>query len=122
MLSPRFRRSRAGSSMVEFAIGSSLLMAAFTGTFQFGYTFYRYNTLENAVNAGARYASLIPFTADTSLNCNASNSYSNAVKNTVVYGAPTGGTSPVLPNLSTSQVTVTPICTNGVPTAVSVRI
>ena len=44
--------------MVEFALGSSLLVAAFTGTFQFGYTFYVYNNIETAVNNGAKYAAL----------------------------------------------------------------
>ena len=47
--------------MIEFAIGSGVLLAAFSGTFQFGYTFLQYNNLENAVARGARYASLVPY-------------------------------------------------------------
>ena len=42
--------SRAGSSMVEFALGSGVLVAAFTFTFQYGFIFYQYNALFNAVN------------------------------------------------------------------------
>src|SRR2546425_12392454 len=122
MISTKRRRGCCGSSMIEFAIGSTILVAAFTGTFQFGYIFYRYNTLENAVNAGANYASLKPFDNDVSTTCATSSAYSTAVKNMVVYGQPTTGTSPVLPGLQTSQVTVTPGCNLGVPTSVSVTI
>jgi Flp pilus assembly protein TadG len=35
----RLLRNRDGNVFVEFAIGSGVLIAAFTGTFQFGYTF-----------------------------------------------------------------------------------
>ena len=35
----RLARNRSGSIMIEFALGSGVLLAAFTGTFQFGYTF-----------------------------------------------------------------------------------
>ena len=31
--------------MLEFAIGSGVLLAAFTATFQFGFTFLQYNNL-----------------------------------------------------------------------------
>jgi Flp pilus assembly protein TadG len=51
-------RSQAGNAMLEFAIGAGVMVAIFTGTFQFGYNFYRYNTLATAVSNGARYASL----------------------------------------------------------------
>jgi Flp pilus assembly protein TadG len=50
-------RDRAGNILVEFALGSGILVMAFVGTFQFGYTFLQYNNLENAVARGARYAS-----------------------------------------------------------------
>ena len=58
-------KRRAGNIMLEFAIGSSLLVAAFAGTFQFGYTFYAYNKLATAVNDGARYAALRPYNSTT---------------------------------------------------------
>ena len=32
--------------LIEFAVGSGVLIAAFAGIFQFGYQFYRYNTLD----------------------------------------------------------------------------
>jgi hypothetical protein len=44
------------------------------------------------------------------------------VKNIVVYGDPGGTTSPVAPGLARSNVNLTPICTSGVPTAMTVSL
>jgi Flp pilus assembly protein TadG len=97
--------SRAGSAMVEFALGSGILVTVFTSAFQYGYIFYQYNGLENAVANGAHYAALRPYSAQCST---LPSDYSDAVKNMVVYGDPTGtNTTPVLKNLATSNVTVT---------------
>ena len=99
------RRRQAGNAMMELAIGVSILSAAFTGTFQFGYTFYRYDNLQTAVNNGAHYAALLAW---TSTDGTMPTAYSTAVKNMVVYGDPTGATTtPVLPGLATTNVTVT---------------
>ena len=97
--------SRAGSAMVEFALGSGILVTVFTSAFQYGYIFYQYNSLENAVANGAHYASLRPYNAQCSSPSDTT--YSDAVKNMVVYGDPTGtNTTPVVKNLATSNVTV----------------
>lgn len=105
---------------MEFAIGAGVLASVFIGTFQFGYTCYQYNALVNAVNAGARYASVRPYDSTTTTP---STAYSTAVKNMVVYGSPSGGTTPVLRNLSTSNVP-DPVITfsNSVPATVKVSI
>lgn len=105
--------------MLEFAIGSGVLVSIFTGTFQFGYTFYQYNLLLNAVNDGARYAALRPYDSTTSTP---STAFSNAVKNMVVYGNPTGGSAPVVPNLATSNVNITVGFLNSVPRTMAVSI
>ena len=110
---------RAGNAMLEFAIGSGVLTAVFVGTFQFGHTFYRYNVLANAVNDGARYASLRPYDSTTTTP---SNSFKSAVQNMVVYGDPGGGSTPVAPGLKTSNVNLNVTFTNGVPTAMTVSI
>src|SRR5690242_8477505 len=94
-------RNRKGSVMVEFAIGAGVLLSAFTGTFQFGYTFLQYNNLENAVARAARYASLVPY---DSASTTPSTAFRTAVQNMVLYGTPTAGSTPVLPNLATSNV------------------
>jgi Flp pilus assembly protein TadG len=115
--------------MIEFAIGSGILVVAFTGTFQFGYTFLQYNNLKNAVARGARYASLVPYDSATDTPAT---DFQTAVQNVVLYGSPTAGTTPVLPGLSASNVKVsvcgiTTSCSGyavalGVPQVVSVSI
>ena len=112
-------RDRAGNIMVEFALGSGILVMAFVGTFQFGYTFLQYNNLENVVARGARYASLIPYDSTTTAP---SAAFSSAVKNMVLYGSSAAGTSPALPGLATTNVNLTVTFTNGVPSAMTVSI
>lgn len=104
---------------VELALGSAVIMATFTGTFEFGYTFYQYNALATAVNDGARFASLLPYDSDTATM---SSTYSDAIKNMVVYGNPTGGTSALVPGLTTAHVTVSVTFANSAPSKVTVGI
>jgi Flp pilus assembly protein TadG len=111
--------ARAGNIMIEFALGSGILVMAFVGTFQFGYTFLQYNNLENVVTRGARYASLIPYDSTTTAP---SAAFSSAVKNMVLYGSSTAGTSPALPGLTTTNVNLTVTFANGVPSAMTVSI
>ena len=100
----RHLRKRDGNIMVEFAIGSGILVAVFTGTFRFGYTFLQYNNLENAVARGARYASLVPY---DSPDATPSTAFRTAVQNMVLYGSTTAGTTPVLPGLTAANVNLT---------------
>ncbi len=112
--------------MIEFALGSSVMLAAFCGTLQYGYSFYRYNSLATAVNEGARYASLRPY--DSKTTTPNPSTFLPAVQNMVVYGDPAGGTTPVAPGLTTDMVKLAVSFTNsagvvlGVPTFVTVSI
>ena len=115
----RFARGRDGNAMLEFALGSGVLAAAFTGTFQFGYTFLQYNNLENAVARGARYASLAPY---DSTSTTPSAAFQTAVRNMVLYGQPTAGATPVLPRLTPENIQLTVIFNNGIPSAMSVSV
>ena len=112
-------RDRKGTALVEFAIGSTVLVALFTGTFQFGYTFLQYNNLENAVARGARYASVATYNSATNTP---SDTFKTAVQNMVLYGSTTAGSSPVLPGLAASNVTLTVTFSNGIPTTMKVGI
>ncbi len=116
---PKLARDCTGNILVEFALGSVILVMAFVGTFQFGYTFLQYNNLENVVARGARYASLIPYDSTTTAP---SAAFSSAVKNMVLYGSSTAGTSPALPGLATTNVNLTVTFANGVPSAMTVSI
>ena len=113
------KSSRSGSAMLEFALGSSILIAAFSGTFQFGYTFLQYNTLMNAVSRGARYASLAPY---DSITTTPSVAFQSSVNNMVLYGSPGTGTTPVVSDLTTANITLTVAFRNGVPGSVTVAI
>jgi len=112
-------RNRKGSALVEFAIGSTVLVAVFTGTFQFGYTFLQYNNLENAAARGARYAAVATYDSATTTP---SAAFQTAVQNMVLYGSTTAGASPVLPGLAASNVNLTVTFSNGIPSAMTVAI
>lgn len=111
--------SRRGNAMIEFALSAGVLLPVFAGTFQFGYTFFVYNNLESAVRGGARYASLLSYDSSTSTP---STSYSNAVKNMVVYGNSAGTGSPVVSGLGVANVEVLPTMAGSVPKTITVHI
>jgi Flp pilus assembly protein TadG len=99
MMSSRRRRvAQGGSVMLEFALAFMMLFGFFAGIFQFGYTFYAYNTLVSAVRQGARYAAGRPRDAG----------FQTAVENQVVYGnpSPPAGAKPMLNGLTTGNVAV----------------
>ena len=115
--------ARRGNAVLEFALSSAILIYAFAGVFQFGYSMYLYNELEAGVRAGVRYASLagISNNADASIPA----AYSTAVENMVVYGTPSPAQNqaPVIKGLTTGVVTVGVNFDSGhVPTDVSVKI
>src|ERR1700692_1502316 len=97
----KLRRNRKGVAIVEFAIGLGVLITAFMGTFRFGYTFFQYNQLENAVIRGARFASIVPY---HSAGAPPSAAFLTSVQNMVLYGSPTAGTSPILTGLTAANV------------------
>ncbi len=119
MKAPGRQGRRRGSAVLEFALGSGLLLSVMFGTFQFGFTFLQYNQLQNAVRRGAHYGAVIPY---TSANATPSTAYRDAVRNMVLYGNPTGGSTPALPGLSASQVNVECTFQNGVPSYITVSV
>jgi Flp pilus assembly protein TadG len=116
------QRSRAGSVMVEFTLSLMFLIPLFLGAWAFGFTFFQYAQLENAVRAGARYASTLPYDSATSTP---SSSFLTAVQKVTVYGDPSADTStatPVVAGLTTSNVQLGVTFANCAPTAVTVSI
>jgi Flp pilus assembly protein TadG len=120
-MKPTKKTDQRGSVLIEFALSFLLLFAIFTGAFEFGYTFYAYNTLENAVREGARYASMKPY--DSATSTPATDLYT-AVQNMVVYAnpSPANGATPILHGLSESNVNLTVLANGGDPTQVTVSI
>ena len=119
MQNRKHNRGRRGNAILEFALAFSFLFPLFTGTFQFGYSFFLYNRLHNAIRAGARYASLETYTSGSSTP---PSQFSSNVKNLVVYGDPAGGTSPVVTGLTPENVELTVIFVNGTPKNMKVRL
>jgi len=106
-MTPRFRPQpgsrRRGSVMVEFALSFTTLFAVFASMFQFGYAFYNYNRLVNAVKTGARYAANKPY---SSTNTVPTLAFLQDVRNMVVYGMPhpPEGTAPIVAGLTPDKV------------------
>ena len=118
---PVQKARQKGSVFIEFALSFLVLFSIFTGAFEFGYAFYAYNTLVNAVREGARYASMRPYDSASSTP---STAFSTAVKNMVVYAnpSPDNGTSPILRGLSTSNVNVAVLTSGSAPLQMTVSI
>lgn len=119
-MNPRKRQRCRGNSLIEFALSSTIFILSFSGAFQFGYGFYRYNQLQSAVANGARYASMKTYRSLRQPDVDRNKA---AVANVVVYGTPSPAinATPVVPGLSTNLVDVTyTLSSEGVPTQVKV--
>jgi Flp pilus assembly protein TadG len=109
---------RRGNVIVEFGLAFPLLFLLLSGLYQFGFAFFIYNQLQSVVRTGARYASRTDFEA-----AQGGSFFENRVKNVVVYGVPAGGSTPLVPGLTTSQVGVTwQADAAGIPQTVTIHI
>lgn len=90
-----FHSNERGATLVEYSIAVMVFMIAMFAVIEFGRAIWVHNALSDAARRGARYAALHS-AADVA-----------DVKNVVVYGDPTGGSQPTVPNLSTTNVEVT---------------
>ncbi|MDX2151463.1 MAG: TadE family protein [Bryobacteraceae bacterium] len=113
------RNSRRGNALIEFALSFTILFPLLYGTFQFGYSFYLYNRLVNAVRSGARYASVETYQSTTATP---TTDFSDRVKNLVVYGDTAGGTTPIVPGLTTANIEVKAVFASNVPVRIVVSI
>jgi Flp pilus assembly protein TadG len=109
-------KSERGNALLEFALGWSILWALFAGIYQFGYSFYVYNTVLTSVANAAELGSKMTY--DTA----SPTTYSTALKNMVVYGSTTAGTTPIVRGLATSNVTVTVNLAGTIPSDVTITI
>jgi Flp pilus assembly protein TadG len=104
--------------MIELALSAGVMVACFSGVFQFGYTFYTYNQLVSAVGNGARYAALRPYRNDPE-------KAKAAIQNMVVYSQskPSATDVPVAKGLRPEHVKVEwKQDASGTPEAVQVSI
>jgi Flp pilus assembly protein TadG len=108
--------------MIEFTLSMLVLIPLFLGTWAFGYNFFQYSELQDAVRAGARFASLQTYDSATTAP---SNSFLTAVQNATVYGDPNADPSsakPVVSGLTTSNVQLNVGFAVGAPSTMTVAI
>lgn len=101
---PQIADRQRGTAMIEFAIALPVLLFMLFATAEFGLMISEYNTLTKAVQDGARYAASTAAGGSTGV-VDITPAVQSAVANLVVSGT-TGGGTPLLPGLSTSNVTV----------------
>lgn len=90
----RFKSKEQGATLVEFSIAASVFLVAMFAVIEFGRALWVHNALSDAARRGARYATL--HSADAA----------EAVRNVTVYGNEDGTGEPMIPNLTTTNVTV----------------
>lgn len=110
-----------GAAIVELAVALPLLTTFFLGCFQFGYAFFAYGQLHQAVRAGARYASIRTY---DSSSATPSEAFLREVQNVVVYGDPNAGeqAEPAVRGLRTSNVRLDVIAAAAPVGAVPLRV
>jgi len=94
-------REQRGQEIIEFAFMLPLLALLLAGAIEFGRAFYEYNILSKSVRNAARYMSDAVIASDGTIPA----TYVTNTKNVAVFGNISSGT-PVLPGLSTGQITV----------------
>lgn len=110
-------RNQRGSALVEFALSFFVVWLLFSGVYSFGYAFYVYNRLQTAVANASLLAAVYDYDASST------SAYTNAIKNMVVFGDTTAGTTPIVPGLTASNVVVSMgTDANAVPRDVQVSI
>jgi Flp pilus assembly protein TadG len=122
MTGGRRTRRTSGSVVIEFTLSVLVLAPVFLGVSAYGYSFYVYNKLVNAVRGGGRYASTLTYDSATATP---SSQYLAAVQKMTVYGDPAADAAtatPLAPNLTTGNVVVTMTFASGAPSTVTVAI
>jgi len=90
----RFKSKEQGATLVEFSIAATVFLVAMFGVIEFGRALWTHNALSDAARRGARYATLHSATE------------TDQVKNVVVYGNAEGTGNPLIPNMTTDNVSV----------------
>lgn len=98
------KRSESGISTIEFAITASFFLMMIVAVVSGGHLFFTHNALVESTRRGARYAALLAKPGTGA--CASSSTTVDPVKNMVLYGTPTAGTTKLVTNLQPSNVTV----------------
>jgi Flp pilus assembly protein TadG len=96
--------SERGTAIVEFTITAAFFLMMIVAIISGGHLFFTHNALVESTRRGARYASLLAKPASEA--CVNNSTTVDPVKNMVLYGTPTVGTTTLVNNLQASNVTV----------------
>ena len=98
------RTSERGTAIVEFTITAVFFLMMIMAIISAGHLFFTHNALVESTRRGARYAATLakPVTGF----CDNASTTVDPVKNMVLYGTPTAGTTTLVNNLQASNVTV----------------
>jgi hypothetical protein len=100
------KAKQQGLAVVEFAIVLPVIVLIALAVTELGRGLYQYNTLTKAVRDGARYLSDVAVVPPGIVDISP---FVSNTQNLVVYGDVDGGSTPVLPGLSTGDVSVNAI-------------
>jgi Flp pilus assembly protein TadG len=101
------KKEESGVATVEFAVTAAFFFMMLVAIVAGGHFFWTHNALVEATRRGARYgANQCPDVAAFVACANRATTI-DRVKSVVVYDSPTNLTSPFVPNLATTNVTVT---------------
>lgn len=98
------KRLEAGIATIEFAIVATFFLMMIIAIVSGGHLFFTHNALVESTRRGARYASLLAKPSTGS--CASDSTTVDPVKNMVLYGTPTAGTTTLVSNLQASNITV----------------
>jgi Flp pilus assembly protein TadG len=101
------KKSQSGIATVEFAVTAAFFFMMLVAIVAAGHFFWTHNALVEATRRGARYgANQCPDRAAFSACANRATTI-DRVKSVVVYDSPTNLSTPFVPNLALTNVTVT---------------
>lgn len=100
----KIRDYESGTAIIEFTITASAFFMIIMAIVSAGHLFFTHNALVESTRRGARYAAFLA-KPDTGF-CQNDSTTVNPVKNMVLYGTPTAGTTTLVNNLQPSNITV----------------
>jgi len=101
----RTYKTERGIATLEFAVTAAFFFMMLLAVVAGGNVFWQHNALVEATRRGARYAA--NQCKPNLVGCTNSDTTVTRVRNVVLYNSSTTGTTPFVPNLQTSNVTVT---------------
>jgi Flp pilus assembly protein TadG len=102
------RSDQRGATLVEFAIGATVLLTTIFAVLEFGRALWTHNALSDAARRGARYAIHQPASTPPGVKTTGTNVGPSvtAIRNVAVYGDPAGGTTPMVNDLTPTNIDV----------------